>query len=68
MVTEISEETIRKVNELTMELFTLIDDEIKTHAEKLPDYPVEFAWYQTVVLAVQYILTAANEVVIRVEE
>ncbi len=68
MLVEISEEAIDKIRELTNELFELIHDEVEDQTNETSGLPMMFCWYQIVIQAVQYILTAANEVIIRVEE
>ena len=68
MLVEISEEVIEKIRELTEELFTVIHDDIEDQTDETSGLPMTFCWYQIVIQAVQYILTAANEVIIRVEE
>lgn len=70
MEIEISEETINKIRELTNELFTLIHDEIEDQTGIATDFGLAetFCWYQIVIQAVQYILTAATEVLGRMEE
>lgn len=68
MIVEMSQETIERIREITEELFTLIHDEVEGQVSEGSGLPMIFCWYQIVIQAVQYILTAANEVLKRVEE
>jgi len=68
MIVNVSEEAIEKIRQITEELFELIRVEVENQTAEESELSLLFGWYQIIIQVVQYILTAANEVLKRVED